>query len=765
MWKSAAAMLAGVSAILVSPELPPFPLLLSLAVPIVGAALYWRRLRWLILLPCGAAWCWLAADAHLATRLDPALESRDLTLVGWVSSLPEEKGGLSEFQFDVETLGGRPPGKGIPRKVRLSMEDGARLPQAGEHWDLKVRLRSPRGFMDPGAFDYEGWLFFHGIGATGYVTHADARLQGTRYPLLRMRAELRARLQTALAGDPFAGMAVALVTGDQGEISQDQWQVLQATNTVHLMAIAGLHIGVVAGFLFLLTRLLWRRSAWASMRVPASVAAAVSSFMGAVFYAALAGFTLPTQRALIMLAAFTLGVLLRRRLGPPDTLALAMLGVLVWDPLAPGEASFWLSFAAVAAILFVFSARVNQRHNWFYDLLRTQWAVGVGLLPLLAFFFQQAGISSPLANLVAVPVYALCVVPVVLVGSVLLYLWPWAGAAVLKLGTLVMSWTWPALQMLGASPSLTLHAPSVSWYIAAVASMGAVWIIMPRAMPGRFPSVLLLLPLFVMPASGLAAGDFDLRLLDVGQGLAAVVRTAGHTLIFDTGPRFRSGSDTGQEVLLPYLRSQGISVPDLIMVSHGDADHAGGLASLRQAFPGVPVLTGDMRRVPDAQPCLRGRDWDWEGVRFEVLSPDVGDPLTGNDGSCVLRVSGPGGSLLLPGDLMKKGEARLLAMDAGGLRSDVLVAPHHGSNSSSTAAFVTAVAPIQVLFPVGYRNRWGFPKPEVEARYLASAGLADTAADGALLVQFRAGRRPVIVSRWREDAARLWTARGPVSTE
>ncbi|HEY1991091.1 MAG TPA: ComEC/Rec2 family competence protein, partial [Gammaproteobacteria bacterium] len=213
MWKSAAAMLAGVLAILVSPELPPSLLLAGLAIPVVGAALYWRGLRWLLFLPLGAAWCWLAAQGHLATRLDPSLEGRGLTLTGWVSSLPEEKGGLTEFQFDVESLQGQAPGKGIPRLVRLSMEDGVRMPQAGEHWSLQVRLRDPRGFMDPGAFDYEGWLFFHGIGATGYVAQGATLLPGNRYPLLRMRAGLRDRIQSALAGDAFSGMAVALVTG------------------------------------------------------------------------------------------------------------------------------------------------------------------------------------------------------------------------------------------------------------------------------------------------------------------------------------------------------------------------------------------------------------------------------------------------------------------------------------------------------------------------------------------------------------------------
>jgi competence protein ComEC len=754
MWKSAAAMLAGALAILSLQELPALPLLVALCLPIFVAAA-WRRWWWLLFLPLGAGLCWISAGQHLATRLDPAYEVRPIALSGWVSSLPEPKGELTEFQFAVESLDNKVPGPGIPATVRLSVEGDKDLPKAGEHWRFTVKLRRPRGFMDPGSFDYEGWLFFHGIGATGYVAHDAQRLDGTHFPLLRFRDHLRERIAVALGSDPYAGMATALVTGDQGGISEDQWRVLQATSTVHLMAIAGLHLGVVAGLLFLMIRSLWRRSAWACLHCPASVAGAVASLMGATLYACLAGFTLPTQRALIMLAAFTLGVLLRRRLRTSDTLALAMLGVLLLDPLAAGEASFWLSFTAVAAILFVFSGRVHGRHNWLWDLIRTQWAVGLGLLPLLAFFFQQAGIGSPLANFLIVPLYAFTVIPLVLLGALMLFIWPWAGAGLLKLAVAFMGLSWPLLDWL-AAPSNTLPAPAADAYIVILAMLGVAWILLPRGMPGRLPAALLMLPLFVIAPAGIAAGDYDVTLLDVGQGLAAVVRTADHVLIYDTGPSFRSGSDTGQEVLIPYLRSQGIVAPARIIVSHGDNDHSGGLQSLREQFPGVPVLTGAMDRVPDAKPCMRGQRWDWDGVHFEVLYPEMGNPLTGNDASCVLRVSGQGGSTLFAGDIMQRGEKRLLALEPA-LRSDLLIAPHHGSNSSSTDPFVAAVSPRQVWFPVGYRNRWDFPKSEVVARYLPLATLADTAQDGALCMRFRAGSMPVLSMRWRRDSARLWT--------
>src|SRR5690242_17804659 len=279
MWKSAAAMLAGTLAVLASQELPALPLLLALSAPLLVAAV-WRRWLWLLFLPVGALWCWVDAGQHLASRLDPAYEVRPIEISGWVSSLPISKGDLTEFQFAVEELDGRTPGPGIPALVRLSFQGDKDIPQASEHWRFGVKLRRPRGFMDPGSFDYEGWLFFHGIGATGYVARDAERLEGTRFPLLRLRSALRERMATALTADTYAGMATALAAGDQGGINEDQWRVLQATSTVHLMAIAGLHLGVVAGMLFLLARFLWRRNAWLCLRCPATVAGAVASLSG-----------------------------------------------------------------------------------------------------------------------------------------------------------------------------------------------------------------------------------------------------------------------------------------------------------------------------------------------------------------------------------------------------------------------------------------------------------------------------------------------------
>ncbi len=760
MGKAAAAMLAGALALLAVPELPTGYQVAALCAPFGLLVLPRQRLRWLLFLPLGFAWCWFVASDHLASRLAPELEGQTLAATGWVHSIPTVRGRLEDFEFKIETLDGHAPAAGIPQLIRLSMDPSLEQPEAGEHWRLDVRLRRPRGFMDPGAFDYEGWLFRHGIGATGYATQGAQLDQATRYPLLRMRAVLVDRIQRALGADEFAGMAAALATGDQGGISDAQWQVLQDTNTVHLMAIAGLHIGVLAGLMFLLTRLVWRCSAWLTDHCPASVAGAIAAFLAAVIYSAMAGFPLPTQRALIMLGAFTLGVLLRRRLSAVDTLGLAMVGVLLLDPLSASEASFWLSFGAVAAILFVFSNRRGAPQGWLMDLLRTQWAVGIGLLPLLAFFFQRAGFTAPFANLVEVPIFSLLVVPLVLMGAMLLPLWPMAAGWLLKGATFIMALTWPLMERMATLPSASLPSPAPGLAMLAVSMLGAAWLLMPRGVPARIAAICLVLPLFLTPVSAIPAGSFDLTMLDVGQGLSAVVRTAGHTLVYDTGPKFRSGADTGDEVVIPYLVSQGIAAPDLTVVSHGDSDHSGGLASLRAAYPQMPVLSGAEDRFRDVVDCIRGQHWGWDGVEFQVLYPDADAPADGNDASCVLKVSGAGGSALLTGDIMKKSERRLLELDAPVLRGDLLVAPHHGSNSSSSAPFVAAVSPMEVLFPVGYRNRWGFPKPEVVARYMGEgAALADSANDGAVCVQFRPGMRPAVVARWRPDAARLWTER------
>ncbi len=415
-------MLAGVLAVLALPVLPSGPWLLLAGVPIAAAACLWRPARILIFVLVGFCWCWWCAQNQLGLRLAPALEGRNLVVSGWVASIPQSQTDYVRFEFAVEQLDGHAPGHGIPKLIRLSWSKTAIVPAAGQHWRFTVRLKQPRGYMNPGGFDYEGWLFRHGIGATGYVFHDQAKRMdaAARFPLLRARAAIFTAMQRALNHNEFSGVAAALAIGDRSGIDAAQWRVFQNTGTAHLVAISGLHIGLVAGLVFLLLRFFWRRSAWLCARLPAPIAGALAALLAASLYAAMAGFSVPTQRALIMLVALVGATVLRRHARPLDMLGMALIAVLILDPLSAGEIGFWLSFAAVAVIFYVFNGRLNSSRGKVMQLLRTQWAVGIGLLPLLVLFFHRATLVSPLANIVAVPVYSLLFVPLDLTGVVFL---------------------------------------------------------------------------------------------------------------------------------------------------------------------------------------------------------------------------------------------------------------------------------------------------------------------------------------------------------
>ncbi|MGH8320688.1 MAG: DNA internalization-related competence protein ComEC/Rec2, partial [Gammaproteobacteria bacterium] len=533
------AMLAGVLVALALPVLPSGPWLL-VGVPLGILASRWKPGRLLVFAFIGFGWCWWCAQNQLALRLAPALEGHDVPVSGWVASIPQTQPDYVRFEFAVERMDGRVPGKGIPKLIRLSWSKTAVVPAPGQHWRFTLRLKQPRGYMNPGGFDYEGWLFRHGIGATGYVVHDQAKLidAATRFPLLRTRAAILASIQRALDQNKFSGVAAALAVGDRSGIDAEQWRVFQNTGTAHLMAISGLHIGLVAGLMFMLMRLLWRRSAWLCARLPAPIAGALAALLAAALYAAMAGFSVPTQRALVMLVALAGATVLRRHARPWDMLGLALIGVLILDPLSAGEIGFWLSFAAVATIFFVFSGRLNTGRGKLMQLLRIQWAVGIGLLPLLVLFFHRATLVSPLANIVAVPVYSLLVVPLVLTGVVFLGLWPWLGTLLLKLATSVIAVTWPLLEHLSHLSLAHVVAPEPSLIAVVIAIVGALWLMVPRRIPARWLGAVLLLPLFLPAAPGIPKGGFNLSLLDVGQGLSAVVRTTQHTLIYDTGPAF-----------------------------------------------------------------------------------------------------------------------------------------------------------------------------------------------------------------------------------
>jgi competence protein ComEC len=716
-----------------------------------------------------AAW---SAHARLADALPAEWEARDISIVGVIASLPQADDRRVRFDFDVE--GVMTPGASVPRRIVLSWwgpgadRDRSRpvaRVRAGERWQLTVRLRRPRGTANPHGFDYEAWLLERGLRATGYVRwkRANIRLAATvhrpRYWVERARELARTRIDAALPDAAHAGVIAALVIGDQRAIPPEQWQVFTRTGVNHLMSISGLHVTMVSGLVFTLAYGLWRRQPALMMRVPARKAGTVAGLAAAFGYAMLSGFAVPAQRTVYMVAVVAAALWVGAVESAATVLALAVLVVVLLDPWAVLAPGFWLSFGAVAIIMYVSVGRIGRGH-WLASFGRAQVAVTAALIPPLLAMFQQVSVVSLLANAFAIPIVSLLVVPVALVGTVMPF------DFILQLAHAVAA---GCLFVLGHLSELPIavwaqHAPPL-WTV--VLAAGAVLLLLaPRGVPARWLGGAGLLPIFIVAPAPLETGVLQVAVLDVGHGVAVLVRTARHALLYDTGPSFGPRADSGSRIIVPYLRAAGVKRLDGLIVSHDDDDHAGGAASVLQALPVNWLMTS----LPDLDPlvltseasfrCYAGQRWEWDGVRFEMLHPtreSYDDPrVKDNDRSCVLKIEAAGLRLLLPADIERPSELALLAANPAALRADVLLAPHQGSKTSSLPEFVAAVNARAVVFAVGYRNRFGHPHREVLGRYLERGSrVFRTDRDGALLIE--AGPAgPAWITPYRAIRRRYW---------
>ena len=725
----------------------------------------------------GFTWAALLAHQRLADSLPLEWESRDIKIVGVVAGMPTFGEHGVRFRFDVEKI--LTPKAIVPRHISLSWyfndkSDVARNSpvHAGERWRWSVRLKRPHGNANPHGFDFEAWLLEQNIRATGYVREKSEReriasgIFSVSYAIEQVRETIRSRMQAVLQQQRFGPVLIALAIGDQSAIAQSDWDLFWQTGIGHLISISGLHVTMVAGLIFAIAYFLWLRSAHLTLWWPARKAATIAGLVAALSYAVLAGLSIPTQRTLLMVAVFAVALLRDRIAGPSQVLCAALFIVLLFDPWAVNAAGFWLSFAAVALIFFVTTGRsktvadnlretIAQR---FSNAARIQWAVTLGLVPLLLGMFQQVSIISPLANAIAIPLISFIVVPLTLLGVI-----PGCEALlqgahhVLAFGMhgLEAARDVPFGQWVGAAPQ--------PWAIA-IGLAGACWLLLPKGFPARWLGAVGLLPLFAISTPKPNGDDFWLTTLDVGQGLAVVVQTANHTLLYDTGPRFSSDADSGNRVVVPYLRALGVQRLDGMMVSHADSDHSGGALSVMHGMaivwiaaslpPQHPIALGAQRFVP----CSAGQSWQWDGVRFDVLNPgpwiNIAQTKENNRG-CVLKISSRAGSILLPADIERESEWELTQNRLHDLNATVMLAPHHGSKTSSSMGFLQAVQPQIVMVSSGYRNRFGHPKDEILERYaVMGATVFRSDRDGA--VTFRVGGNGVHAEAYRQTHRRYW---------
>ena len=482
--------------------------------------------------------------------------------------------------------------------------------RVGDKWQLHIRLAKPHSYANPGSFNYQKWLFENRICAISTVQNSGNNLllhvNRWYHPVDRFRQLLDEKLQWYLYGLPLAGMITALCVGMRDQISQQQWQVLRNTGTNHLMAIAGLHISCIASMTYFMVNFFWRRISRFTINFPVQQAAALVSLMSAIIYSALAGFALPTQRAVMMLAVFLLTTLLRRHISAWTAWSVALLIILIFDPLSTLSSSFWLSFGTVALIIYGNSARLKMQGIWWH-WGRTQWVIGLGIVPLSLFFFNQVSLLSFIANSIAIPWVGFIILPLCFVGSLLLIVIPFIGKLLILIAEHLLNYLWIILEKLAAISIL-------QWY----ASINHVWLMFsmiiciilflaPRGWPARWLGMFWALPFIFIKIHTPLIGQIELTLIDAGKNEIAIIRTTHHTVLYEILAGVQKNNVMSQEIIQPYLLQQGIKKVDYAIIVTQKSNVLQGFNN----FNNYPLLS-----------CATNKSWQWDNIDWQVSSTD-----------------------------------------------------------------------------------------------------------------------------------------------
>lgn len=723
----------------------------------------------------GLSWATFRAEYRLAESLPNEWEQKPILIEGVVAELPTPLDQGVRFSFDVErVLGNTDSGTSkIPSHIVLSEYANpkeALMPfqsryHAGERWQLLVKLKRPHAQLNPHGFDMEAWSLERNIRAVGTVVSRtpprliDAKVWHPAYAVEMLREKIANRMRLVLSQERYFPVLLALAIGQDDAIARDDWLVFLKTGITHLISISGMHITMLSGMASWLIYQLWRRNSRLLSLCPARKMAIAGGVITALIYSLVAGFSIPTQRTLFMLTMFALAFWSGHHIPMRKVLAWALLFVCLLDPWATLSPGFWLSFGAVLVMVIALSGRL-ERPNWWKEAFQTQWVVTIGLVPLLLILFGQFSLISPFANALAIPLISLIVTPLTLLGALL----PidsalWLAHMAMALGMKVLVW-------LSAQPIAVWKQQSPLMVTIAIGFAGMLWLLLPKGLPFRRLAMLTLLPMMMLQAKSLAAGAMQATVLDVGQGLSVAIKTRNHVLLYDTGPVYSKQADAGVRILLPYLQGEGIKSIDGLVISHDDSDHTGGMVSVLEAVPTGWVLTSlalDDERLKGqhGMACQAGQHWQWDDVRFSILYPSLTSSalsLKDNNKSCVLKIETAGGSFLIPGDIEREVEHNMVDSIPEKLRSDIVVAPHHGSKTSSTSLFLAQVQPHVVIYPVGYLNRHHHPHPKVLARYDEVVDQSyRTDSDGAVIVRF--DDKTYTIDTYRTQAKRYWHGR------
>ncbi len=733
------------------------------------------------------------------------MEGKDIIVKGLVDSIPKNTASKQSFIFLINAR--QEMANSVQKtaktkrlwddsfqgKVRLSWYHNNPHQQYkplknGQQWQFTVRLKRPNGFLN-GGFDYEKWLYQKRIVATGYVRTGQKdevnKKSSIASWLAGIRQNLADKMDCVLVEYPYRGLIKALTLGIRDDIEAQQWQAFMHTGTNHLIAISGLHISLMASLIWFVVNYLWRLSTSLNLKYPATIIASIAALVTAIAYAALAGFSLPTQRALIMLVVVFLAIILRREFLPSYVFLLALLAVVLFDPLSPLSSGFWLSFLAVAVIYFSISSRLAHKTQFSHKLLQLgclQVSIFIGLFLPLMILFQQVSLISPLANFIAVPLMSLIIVPLTFVATFFILIFEPIGLFFFEVLKWPIDGLFWFLDALSQWPWSFIYLPEPSWSIITLLIIGCLLLLMPKGWPGRWLGLILLLPIVTMEAEKLQQGELQMTMLDVGQGLAMLVRTQHHSLLYDTGNKFSEQFNMADRVILPYMRLHKLNALDKLIISHSDRDHSGAYQELVNQILVGDVLAGEPELLPKkplnvnstpkldekvinpkmlVQQCKQGMQWQWDGVSFTILSPQRPIPdnkvnKKNNNRSCVLLIQTvQKQTILLLGDIEKELEKQLLKLYPT-LTADVIQVPHHGSNTSSSDDFLEQLHPKIALFSFGYRNRFHHPAQQVVRRYKQKQIKLYNTNNGAIDIRSNMTNNSFSVKQYRVQNQRLW---------